>query len=106
MSIIREEKGGGALLKIDGSMTINEAAAIRDELVECFKTYSSIILDLEAVIECDAAAMQLLCSARLTAHKSGIRFSVTSASLSSMDSIARAGLDPDAIFSSTGGERI
>ncbi len=84
-------------------MTINESAALRDELVECFRSFSGIIIDMDAVSECDAAAMQLLCSARLTAHDIGKRFAVTSASMSSMDAIARAGLDPDVLFSPLGG---
>ncbi len=98
MGFMREEKEGCALIKLDGPMGINEAAALRDEMVECFETYNDIIIDMEAASECDASGMQLLYSARLEASKTGKRFLVTNASMSLMDAIVRAGLDPDAIF--------
>ncbi len=98
MSFLRENKDGYALLKIDGPMTVNETASIRDELIECLVTYNGLILDLDAVSECDTAGIQLLCSARLTAKETGKSFSVTSASMSSMNTLVRAGFDPDAIL--------
>jgi len=81
-------------------MTVTEAAALRDELVKGFKSYDGVIIDLDAVSECDVAAVQLLCSARLTAENMGKSFRVSGASMASMDAIARAGLNPDTILGS------
>ena len=79
-------------------MTINEASALRDEIVECFDTYEGLILDLNGVSEFDVAGIQLLCSARLTAQSTDKRFQVTNASMASIDTLFRAGFDPDEIF--------
>ena len=98
MTFKREEKDGCALLRIEGPMTVNEASALCLEMVECFNACDGLILDLNDVSECDTAGIQLLCSARLTAQSRGKRFMVTSASMSSIDTLARAGFDPDAIL--------
>ena len=98
MTFKREIKDGCALLKIEGQMTVNDASALRDEMIECFNHCDGLILDLNDVSDCDTAGIQLLCSARLTAQGTGKRFEVTGASMSSIDTLARAGFDPDAIF--------
>ncbi len=97
----REEKDGCALLSIEGSMTVNDAATLRDEMIACFNDYEGLILDLHEVSDCDTAGIQLLCSAKLTAERTGKSFNVTSASLFSMCILERAGLDPDAVLGAT-----
>ncbi len=97
----REEKDGCALLSIQGTMTISDAAALRDEMLECFNDYEGLILDLYDVSGFDTAGIQLLCSARLTAESTGKSFKVTRASVSSMSELERAGFDPDAILSAS-----
>ncbi len=94
----REEKDGCALLSIEGPMTVNDAAALRDEMVECFNDYEGLILDLHEVSGCDTAGIQLICSGSLTAESTGKSFKVTRASMVSMSTLERAGFDPDAIL--------
>ncbi len=104
MSFMRKEKDGSALLKIEGAMTVNEAAELRSEMVECLDTYDGLILDLNNVSECDTAGIQLLCSARLTVQSTGKRLLVKSASMSLMDAFSRTGLNPEEILSTTNTE--
>ncbi len=100
MTLDRKEKDGCALLSIEGPMTVNDAAALRDEMLACFNDYKGLILDLNEVSECDTAGIQLLCAARLTAESTGKSFKVSQASMSSMSTLERAGFDPDAILGS------
>ncbi len=101
MTFNREEKDGCALLSIEGPMTVNDAAALRDEMVACFNDYEGLILDLHEVSKCDTAGIQLLCSAKLTAERTDKSFNVTRASLSSMSALERAGFDPHVIMGTT-----
>ncbi len=100
MTFNRKEKDGCALLSIEGPMTVNDAAALRNEMIESFNDYEGLILDLHEVSECDTAGIQLLCAARLTAESTGKSFKITRPSMSSMSTLERAGFDPDAILGS------
>ncbi len=79
-------------------MTVSEASSLRDEMVECFNNYDGLVLDMNDVSECDVSGIQLLYSARLTAHSMGKCFEVGGASERSADILVRAGLDPEMIF--------
>ena len=98
MTFKREEKDGCALLRIEGPMTVNEASALRNEMVECFNACDGLILDLNDSSDCDTAGIQLMCSARLTAQRTGKHFEVTGTSTCLMDTLARAGFDPGTIL--------
>ena len=101
MTFNREEKDGCALLSIEGPMTISDAAGLREEMLACFNDYEGLILDLHDVSDCDTAGIQLLCSARLTAERTGKDFKVSRASMSSMSTLERAGFDTDAVLGAT-----
>lgn len=98
MTLEHELKDGCALLRIEGPMTVNEASALREEMVGNFDACDGLILDMKNVTECDVAGIQLLCSALLTAKSTGKNFNVAGASMTLRDALARAGLDPDAIL--------
>ncbi len=95
MSFIREEKDGCAILNIEGPMTVNEAADLRNEMVACLNDYEGLILDLHEVSACDTAGIQLLCAAKASAESAGKSFGTESASLVLLDTLVRSGFDPD-----------
>ena len=97
-----EDRKGCAVLKIQGPMTINEAKSIRDEMLGCFENYNGLILDLNDLSDLDTAGIQLICSARLTAQEKGKVFKVEGAPMNSMDTLVRAGFNPDAVLCPVG----
>lgn len=93
----REEKDGEAILKLNGGMSIYEAAAIRDELAACFKNHDKVILDVDEVGNCDTAGIQLMVSAFRTADDTGKTFEVRGMSDSVRKSVVDLGLRLSAI---------
>ncbi len=82
------------LVKAVGSFTIYETAALREAMVSAFDGPEGLILDLGGVTECDAAGVQLICSARLTARKTGKTFHVQAVSNAVVQAMEGVGLDP------------
>ncbi len=98
MSLTRQEEDGCAIVKIEGAMSVAEAGAIRDELIECLEKYDGLTLDLEGVSGIDAAGLQLLHSARISAQSTGKSFVVANASNAAEESVVRAGMDPEEVL--------
>ncbi len=98
MTFTRDAKNGGAIVKFNGGLTVYEAAAIRDELLECFDAHAGLTLDLSAVDACDVTGAQLLYSARLTAEAENKSFTIRGATPGMDEMIARLGLDPGEIL--------
>ena len=98
MSITREDKDGSATLKIEGSMSIYDATAVRVELLACFDNSEDITLDLKRVTDFDTAGLQLLCAARKTAAEEGKRFCVAGAPAPVIDFLRDAGVNPEELF--------
>lgn len=82
------------LVKAKGPFTIYEAAEIRDAMLAAFDGPEGLILDLGDVTECDTAGVQLLCSARVTARKTGKIFNVLAVSDAVTQAMEGVGLDP------------
>lgn len=93
MDFIRQENDGEILLKIEGAMTIYNAAALREELAACFGQYKKLMVDLSEVSDCDATGIQILCSASASSSVSGISFAVSRSSSSVDDAFLRGGLN-------------
>ncbi len=83
-----------ASIRIEGPMTVYEAAEIRDTLTRAFLRTgeAGVTLDLSAVESCDAAGVQILCAARRTAREAGTPFRVTGASEAVNGALRSAGL--------------
>ena len=58
------------ILKISGTLDINVADELRTALLDFICTASRPVVDLSEVEECDTAALQVLCSAGVTAQDS------------------------------------
>lgn len=93
-----EIKEGLAYLKIDEEMTIYQAGEICSKMIECFNEHGGMILDFSNTISCDAAGIQLICSARKTAGDMKKQFSVVNASEAVINAVARAGMHPEKIL--------
>ena len=98
MPITREDKDGNVTLKIEGSMSIYEAAAVRAELLACFDSDEDLALDLKGVTDCDTAGLQLLCAAQKTAAEEGKKFCIAGAPAPVMDLLRDAGVNPEELF--------
>ena len=69
-----------AVLKISGSLQIDEIEQLRDPLWQCILNQAEVSLDLGAVDRCDTAALQVLFSGQKTALSLGKPFRVVEAS--------------------------
>jgi anti-anti-sigma factor len=68
-----EKKGKERLLVINGGLTIEYAAELKDALQESLKDGARVVLDLSNVTEMDLSSLQLLCSA----HKTSVNLKKT-----------------------------
>ena len=71
MTSTRPKNGKDTVVKVGATLSIYEVTALRDEIVSHLDTHGRLILDLGAIVKCDAAGIQLLYSARKTADKKG-----------------------------------
>lgn len=70
------KKTGHCKLSVEGNMTIYEAEALRNELVEYQNTYSDLQLNLSAVADFDSSGVQLLMVLENSAKNLGKAFCV------------------------------
>jgi len=98
MAVTREDKDGSITLKVKGSLSIYETAALHKEFVIAFDACNGLNLDLNGVDNCDTAGVQLLCSAKKTAARVGKSLGIAGASRSVLDAFNSAGLNPDDIL--------
>ncbi len=93
----KNEKNGKAFVEIRGAMTVQEAAALGKDLLDCMEKNNSLELDLSKVDDCDTAGLQLLYSAGKTAKEKKKDFSVTTFSDKVKDAAGSIGLNLDNI---------
>lgn len=98
MSITREDKDGKATLKIEGSMSIYEAKAIRAELLVSLTNDEELTLDLNGVTDCDIACLQLLFSAQKTAAEEGKGFCISGTPTPVRNLLRDAGINSEGLF--------
>ena len=93
------KKNEGTYMKIEGALSIYEAAELRGKFLKYFKKNSKgLTLDLGDVTECDTAGAQILCSTKLSAAESGKPFIITDISPSVRDTFVRCGLPMEEIL--------
>jgi anti-sigma B factor antagonist len=93
-----EKTQGKIRLKIQGSLSIYEAAALREELLDRIAGETDLELDLGGVTECDTAGLQLLYAARKTARKRDKHLRVVGAPQAVLDTLRSAGLGPEDVI--------
>ena len=95
MSFVKEVKEGKTFLTIEGSLTIYEAAAVREAWLECFEACESMAIDLSGVTDCDITGIQLLYAARMTAEATKKAFKITAVSPAITETLTAAGLSSE-----------
>lgn len=99
MTITKENQDDGALVTVEGALSIYEAAALHQRLLEGFRNDAAeVVLDLSRVDECDTAGVQLLCSARRTATRSGKPLRIHGSSEAVTEAILALGLAVEEIL--------
>jgi anti-anti-sigma factor len=83
--------GGAFRLKLDGELNIGNAAGLQRTLAESLDG-GAPALDLSAVTECDAAALQLICSWRKAVARRGLTARIAAWSPAVEDAAAAIGL--------------
>lgn len=80
---MRHQNQIDGVLKIEGSVDLEAASALRDALAAALAANASVAIDLSGVDACDTSAIQLLCAARKTAslERKGWRIAAASDSL-------------------------
>lgn len=95
MNIIKEIKEGIIQLKLEGALTVYEVADLKDELMTGIGCHDGLIIDIDALTDCDTLGIQLLYSAGKTARGADKTFSLTSGSEACWEAAARIGLEPE-----------
>lgn len=93
----KEEIDGHIRLSIEGALSIYEVVALREEILACFKEDSPLQVDLSQVTDGDTAGVQLLLSARKTAHQRNRALSIANLSQSMTEILEGAALRWDEI---------
>lgn len=70
MQITKSEGETGSVLKVKGTLELSGAEEFHKALCDFLVGPSSLTVDLADVESCDAAGLQLLCSAQKTAERS------------------------------------
>jgi ABC-type transporter Mla MlaB component len=84
---------GKELLKLSGSVTIGEAAGLRQALVKALEAADELRLDLGGVTEIDLTGLQLLCATQLSAFGLGRQFDINAGGNGVfLDAVCNAGL--------------
>lgn len=105
MSFRSSVSGESGRLALGGSLTIENAARIRQELLRTFRESERVILELMGDVVADVSFMQILCSAKKTAINEKKRFEVDwSAASKVRSSMAAAGYNCDELCFRDAGE--
>lgn len=91
--------GESGRLALGGSLTIDNAVRIREELIRAFRESDRVVLEVMEDVVADVSFMQILCSAERTAFIEKKRFEVDwSAGPGVRQSIENAGYNVDELW--------
>lgn len=85
MNAEQERKDGARPLRIEGEMTIYQAAALKEMLQAALEQGTELDIDLSAVSEIDTAGVQLLIAAKKTAQAAHKELRLTAHSAAVME---------------------
>jgi ABC-type transporter Mla MlaB component len=86
---IKDEK----LLKIEGSLSINEALEVHKQIIQAFEGADDISFELTGVTDCDTAGVQLIFSILKSVEESGKNISIPDFPKAVQDAAGRIGLE-------------
>ena len=70
------EVPGRRTLKLAGSVTVGQAAALKEALLEALAPASELQVDFSGITRIDLTGLQLICAAHRSAHNAGKRFEI------------------------------
>ncbi len=82
------------VVTVSGSMTIYEAAPLRETFLEALTAKGGLHLDFGGITEIDTAGVQLVCAAKISAAAAGASFDIVAASEAVRKAFSLAGFDP------------
>jgi anti-anti-sigma regulatory factor len=92
-----EDKDNAKILKVQGTLSIQDASILRDNLLEALGSSERLLIDLSDVDSIDLACMQVMCSAHRTFFNANKSISITShISKGVMRSLSSAAIVPEA----------
>lgn len=94
MTIYAENKEGRSVLRVEGEMTIYQAADIKNELMGHLVSSEGVDIDLSAVSELDSAGLQLLILVKREATQAGKTLRLLSHSQAVLDVLDICNLTP------------
>lgn len=83
--------------RIEGALVIGVVEACRERMVAHCAQTPDVTIDLQAATDFDAFGLQLLCSARASAHAAGRAFGLINQPRSFSSACATAGLTADTL---------
>jgi anti-anti-sigma regulatory factor len=86
------------ILRIDGRQTIEAADALLVDLRRLIEGKVDPVVDLDGLLDCSIATLQLICSAAITAASAGLNLRLTSVRQELLSSIQAMGLHHAAPF--------
>jgi anti-sigma B factor antagonist len=87
-----------ALLRLCHSLSIYETNELKNSLTSSLEENDILELDIRDINECDTAGLQLLCSAKKTAARTGKILIITGESTAVEDAMDRAGMTLEMII--------
>ena len=100
MELTRQEESIGTVIRVGKDLTIYQVASLRDELISELEKNERLVLPLDEVETCDAAGIQLLCSARKTADAAGKFVGICMPSSAVLDVIKELGSNVEDLLDS------
>jgi anti-anti-sigma regulatory factor len=95
MSLKTEKDSNPCLIRLEESVTVNNASEMHGILVEAVRAARHVVLDFEHVSEVDVCGVQLLYAFRLAAEQAGLSVSAAGAIPEAVQLAFReTGLDP------------
>jgi anti-anti-sigma regulatory factor len=67
----------GRMVRLSGELSIDQAASLKDSLLEAFEGCSELKLDMSMVESADLACLQVLCAAHRFSVRLGVRLSLS-----------------------------
>ena len=98
-----KESKNNNTIKLNGTISIYEAADIHKRILQSFTENNTVSIDLSDVDTCDAAGMQLLFSAIKAGEEKGNQIIITQASEAFQETARLIGLQQELFNSSNGG---
>ena len=95
-----QDENGNTIMNLSESLCIYQAPYLRSELLNYIENHDCLIFNLNEVEECDAAGIQLMCSALKTATDSHKQFRIFAPSPVVLKTIADMGLKPEEMMNS------